>query len=223
MADEEKGVRVVQLSCETDFVSRTTDFKASISILMNALGEYKNESVGNSDIEKFLQMKTVGDKREKFMDKSLKDMLKMISSNTQENCDVNNLLKRPTKPGIIIGAYLHDEVDVPAGEPRLGTRAGVAVCEYKGENVSAIKAFANSLAIQVAAMKPMYVSKENVPADIMNTKGKEKGFLEEMVLMEQLYVDTEEKMTVKEAIKSKQKELKAKLQVKEIFFYDCKQ
>jgi len=217
--DGDEGVSVIQLSCETDFVARSSEFLESLKSFMKTLKAYPKESIDNTEIEKFLEMKPV---RDKYGDKDIKEVLALLSSSTLENCDINNLLKRAVKPGIIIGTYLHAELQGKPDEPRIGTRAGVAVCESLSKNIAGVKKIANGIALQVAAMNPMYISKETMPANILESKGKDKGFLEEMVLMEQQYIDDEGK-TVKEAIINKQYELKAEVKVKEIFFYDCKQ
>lgn len=221
--DGEEGVRVVQLSCETDFVARTEEFTDSLKALMRALACYPGQVADNVDIEKFMEVKLVDEKKDRYNNKTIKEVLALLSSNTLENCDINNLLKRTVRPGMVIGTYLHGELEGRVGEPRVGTRAGVAVCESQSRNIAGVKKLANSVAMQVAAMKPMYVARENLPESVMESKGKDKGFLEEMVLMEQQYVDTDEKKTVKEAIIQKQYELKAEIKFKEIFYYDCKQ
>eukprot|EP00826_Nyctotherus_ovalis_P003212 TRINITY_DN10648_c0_g2_i2.p1 TRINITY_DN10648_c0_g2~~TRINITY_DN10648_c0_g2_i2.p1 ORF type:complete len:307 (+),score=99.91 TRINITY_DN10648_c0_g2_i2:91-1011(+) len=221
--DGEEGVRVVQLSCETDFVARTKEFTDSLKAFMNALAKCPNETIDNTEIEKFMEMKLVDEKEDRHNNKTIKEVLALLSSNTLENCDINNLLKRTVRPGLVIGSYLHGELEGRAGEPRIGTRAGVAVCESQSRNIAGVKKLANSIAMQVAAMKPMYIAKELMPENLLESKGKDKGFLEEMVLMEQQYVDTDEKKTVNEAIIQKQYELKAEIKFKEIFYYDCKQ
>jgi len=221
LSDTEKQVHLVQLSCETDFVARTKEFNDSIRILMKTLEEYPKDEITNKNLDEILKGKLQGELPEKYAKKTVNEMLALLSSNTLENCDLNNLFKRVNKPGIIIGTYLHGEVN--GTNPKIGTRAGIVICESESQDLAGVKKLANSIALQVAAMKPMYKDKESLPSEIAKTKGKDQAFLEENVLLEQEYIIGDDKKKVREVIIQKQYELRARVNIKEFYYFDHKQ
>jgi len=72
-------------------------------------------------------------------------------------------------------------------------------------------------------MRPLYKNKENMPEELLKSKAKDKSFLEDMVLMEQEFIENEEKKTVREILVQKQYEFKAKIDLQEFLYFDSKQ
>ena len=117
---------MLQLSCETDFVSRTKDFQDTLKILMRTFNSMPTETADNNDIDGLLSVLVVGDVPPKYANKNVKEILAQLSSNTLENCSINNVLKRKNQPGIVVGTYVHGEIPSES-EILIGTKAGIVV------------------------------------------------------------------------------------------------
>ncbi len=222
MQDTEKGVSLVQLNCETDFVARTKEFLETLRMFTHSLEAFPKSEVANADIVAFLKAALAGKVPAKYEKKSAKDVVALLCARTMENCSISGLFKRAVEPGVIIGTYLHGAVEGQT-DPKVGTKAGIVVVESESKNLAGVKKLADSLALHVAAMRPMYKDKESLPKEMAESKGKDKAFLEEMVMMEQQYFESDEAKTVREAIIQKQYELHAKVNIKEFLYFDCKQ
>ncbi|MFC6288472.1 translation elongation factor Ts [Nocardioides sp. GCM10027113] len=184
------GGALVELKCETDFVAKGDDFVAAAQRIAAAADEAK---AGDVDSLKAVSLgeKTVG------------EVVEDLAITIGEKIELGRVAHFD---GPVV-AYMHKRAaDLP---PAVGV-----LVEYDGNEDAA-----KGAAMQVAAMRPQYLTRDEVPADIVAkereiaeatsreegkpeqaiakiTEGRLNGFFKEVVLLEQPSV-TENKKTVK--------------------------
>jgi elongation factor Ts len=185
------GTALVELNCETDFVAKGDDFISTAQQIADAAAEAKP-----ADAEALKAVK-IGDKP---VDEVVKDLAVRIGEKIE-------LGRVAVFDGPVV-AYMHRRAsDLP---PAVGV-----LVEYDGSDEDA----ARGAAMQVAAMRPQYLTREEVPADIVEkersiaeetsrsegkpeqaiakiTEGRLNGFYKEVVLLDQPSV-TDSKKSVK--------------------------
>jgi elongation factor Ts len=183
---------MVQLSCETDFVAKNEQFQQLAA-----------------DIVAHAAASKVGDKEgllnEKLADgKTVAENIASLAAVIGEKLELGNVVQFDGQ----VAAYMHKRAaDLPA-------QVGVLV-EFEGDNLDA----ARGAAMQAAAMRPLYTTRDEVPAETIETErriaeatareegkpeqalpriieGRVNGFFKDVVLLEQPSVQ-ESKKTVK--------------------------
>jgi elongation factor Ts len=181
---------LVELKCETDFVAKGEDFVAAAQKIADAASEAKP-----ADAEG-LRSATVGDQ-------TVGELVDSLAISIGEKIELGQYVHFD---GPVV-AYLHKRAaDLPPA-------VGVLVA-YDGD-----AAAARGAAMQIAAMRPQYLTRDDVPADVVAkereiaeatsreegkpeqaiakiTEGRLNGFFKDVVLLEQPSV-TENKKTVK--------------------------
>lgn len=135
--DDGKAAVVVEINCETDFVTKGDDFQ-------NFANEVADLAIKNlpDDIDGLLNLKMAsGD--------TIADATKALIAKIGENITVRRYVKAQTDTGVI-GTYLH------------GSRIGV-VTTLSGGN----EELAKDIAMHVAASKPVCVSSDQVSQDVI--------------------------------------------------------
>lgn len=194
------GPALLEVNCETDFVAKNEDFVA--------LGQRLVEHVvatGPADVEALLNSDLGG--------QSVADLVQAESARIGEKIVVNRF-------AVLDGAiavYMHRK------DPSLPPQVGVLV-EYTGGGADEAKlSDARGVAMQIAAMRPKYVVRDEVPADVVDTErriaeqtareegkpeaalpkiieGRVNAFFKDYVLVEQPSV-TDQKKTVQQILK----------------------
>ena len=185
------GGALVELKSETDFVAKNDAFIAAAKQIAEAADAAK---AADTDALKAVQLgdKTVGE--------TVQDLAMTIGEKIE--------LGRVAYFDGPVVTYMHKRAaDLP---PAVGV-----LVEFDGENADA----ARGVAMQIAAMRPQYLTREDVPAEVVDkereiaeatsreegkpeqaiakiTEGRLNGFFKEVVLLEQPSV-TENKKTVK--------------------------
>jgi elongation factor Ts len=131
---------MIQLSCETDFVAKNEDFQTlAASIVAHAA------AVKPADVDSLLE--------EKLADgKSVRENIETTSGVIGEKLVLSKLAVFDGQ----VATYLHRR------NPDLPPQVGVLV-EFTGDDLTA----ARGAAMQVAAMRPVYVSRDEVPEDVV--------------------------------------------------------
>jgi elongation factor Ts len=138
--DKQAGV-IVEVNCETDFVAKSVDFIKFADEVLHTVFSIKPASVND------------------LLDKSviIKDLQTNLMGKVGEKIEISRLAIENAPNGVVID-YVH-----------LGSKLGVLI---KFDNVTADKnAFSEigkDIAMQVAAMKPICVYREEVPKDIID-------------------------------------------------------
>jgi len=185
------GTALVELNCETDFVAKGDDFINTAQQIADAAAEARPVDA------EALKAVTIGDKT---VDEIVKDLAVRIGEKIE-------LGRVAVFDGPVV-AYMHRRAsDLP---PAVGV-----LVEYDGSDEDA----ARGAAMQVAAMRPTYLTREEVPSDVVEkersiaeatsreegkpeqaiakiTEGRLNGFYKEVVLLDQPSV-TDSKKSVK--------------------------
>lgn len=197
ISDNGKKAVALEINCETDFVARNEEFQEDAESFLNAA--YENE-IG--DVDELLNVRlgsiTIGDK--------LEEMVGKIG----EKIEINRVLLLKTEGTII--DYIHP-----------GNQLAV-LAEF--ESTVSDKDVARDVAMQIAAMNPLAVTRDEVDSSVVEkeleiakeqlinegkpeeiaekaAQGKLRRFYEERVLLEQKFVK-DNGISVKEYLKQKE-------------------
>ncbi|MEU7927816.1 translation elongation factor Ts [Micromonospora sp. NPDC049801] len=140
------GKALLELNCETDFVAKTESFIA----LAQQLVEHGERS-GVTNAEELLASELDG--------KVVADLIQEQSAKIGEKLVLNRFA---TVEGTT-AVYLHRKAqDLP---PAVGV-----LVSYTGKSDEAGDADARGVAMQIAAMRPKYLSRDEVPADVVESE-----------------------------------------------------
>jgi elongation factor Ts len=140
------GKALLELNCETDFVAKNDAFVA----LAQQLVEHGERS-GVSTAEELLASSIDG--------KPVADLIQEQSAKIGEKL----VLNRFAKLGGTTAVYLHRKSqDLP---PAVGV-----LVEYSGKTDEAGDADARGVAMQIAAMRPKYLTRDEVPAEVVESE-----------------------------------------------------
>jgi len=195
------GRALLELNCETDFVAKNADFVA----LAQQLVEHA-AAAGIGDAEALLAS-TLADGR------TVADTIQEASAKIGEKLVLNRVAVLDGDAPVAV--YLHRKSqDLP---PAVGV-----LVEYTGKDDEAADADARGVAMQVAAMRPKYLTRDEVPADVVESErriaeqtareegkpeaalpkiveGRTNAFFKDFVLLEQASV-ADNKKTVKQVL-----------------------
>ena len=136
-ADDGRAVAMVEVNCETDFVSKGKDFQDFATAVAELVLRRDPR-----DVDALLAMPLQGDKS---VDQVRRELIAKIG----ENINVRRFARYTTQNGIL-SSYLH------------GGRIGVLVDLRGGD-----QQLAKDIAMHVAASKPICVSDDQVPAELL--------------------------------------------------------
>lgn len=142
VSDDNKTASIVEVNSETDFVAKNDDFQSFV----NDIAEHVMGSDAN-DVESLTAEEWIKNKAQ-----SLKDVITEKISVIGENLNLRRFDKIVTDGAV--GSYVH-------GNGRIGALVE-ASCDKVDDSV---KECLRNVAMQVAAMNPKYVSREEVPND----------------------------------------------------------
>jgi elongation factor Ts len=201
--DRKVGV-ILELNCETDFVARNEQFvELSLNLAKHiaSLKENANKSGGFEDIA---QQPYYADSTQK-----VEDVVKSAIARIGENIKLSRWARFDAEG--YVHAYVH-------GIGRVGV-----LMEYKADRISDdVLRLAQDIILQIAAMKPEFVSVEAIPSEVLErekrilaeqtrqegkpehlidkiVEGKLRKFYQEKVLLEQPFIK-DEKKSVKQYI-----------------------
>jgi elongation factor Ts len=192
------GAGLVEINCETDFVAKNDAFVELGDKLARQVDETKP-----ADVDALLAGK--------LGDGTVADLIQAESARIGEKIVVN----RVAVLGEPVAVYMHRK------SPDLPPQVGVAV-EFSGKTDEAGVADARGVAMQIAAMRPKYLTRDDVPADVVESErriaeqtareegkpegalpkiveGRVNGFFKDFVLVEQPSV-SDNKKTVKQVL-----------------------
>lgn len=194
VSDDGSKAAALEINCETDFVARNEDFQKRADQFVNLVFDEELETV-----EELLQAKIDG----LTVEDHLKDMVGKIG----EKIEINRVVLAKSDGQLV--SYIHP-----------GNQLGVLV-EFEGEIDN--DDIGKDIAMQVAAMKPLSVTRDGVDSTIVEkeleiakdqllnegkpeeiaekaAQGKLRRFYEERVLLEQKFVK-DNSLSVKEYLK----------------------
>lgn len=138
---------ILEVNSETDFVARNDGFKNLVADLTQHV--LNSNATGNIIEQPFHNNsgKTVG------------DILKEAIATIGENIVIRRSEKYVGTPSTLVHTYVH-------GEGKIGVMIEVAANEAGAKNAE-LKTFAQDVALHIAAMNPMAISSEQIPADVV--------------------------------------------------------
>lgn len=192
------GPALLELNCETDFVAKNPDFIA----LAQRLVEYVAQA-RPADVEALLAATIDG--------RTVAEMVQAESARIGERYVVNRFAVVDGTTAV----YLHRK------SPDLPPQVGILVA-YSGKSDETAAADARAVGMQIAAMRPKYLTRDEVPADVVATErriaedaareegkpeaalskiveGRLNGFFKDSVLLDQPSV-TDQKKSVRQVV-----------------------
>lgn len=142
---------MLELNCETDFVARNEQFGAlGKGMVQQVLTNKAIKTVADLDAAKLASGQTVEDGR------------KLLIAKIGENMTVSRFERFEIPAGKFgsYDTYIH-------GEGTLGVMVMIETGDAKSASCADVRAFAHDVALQVAAMKPLFVNRSEVPAAVV--------------------------------------------------------
>eukprot|EP00347_Sterkiella_histriomuscorum_P020319 403338266 len=228
---QSKLLTMIELHCETDFVAKTDKFKEGIERLVETLHKqgpsvnFHQNDISNVDkinaLIKSLKLDIPLDHDLK--EQTIEEGIKYVISKTQENVRLAKIYQRQWNPseGEILNAYVHNpELLHKVTIGKIGSSV-LMKAEDKKHNAE-LEALSQQLALHIAAMRPVYLNKQQVPQEVKQKLLEEgpadkalwKMFTKD-VLMEQELATSEESLKVKQLIRDRESELGSPLLIKE--------
>ncbi len=147
---------ILEINSETDFVARNEGFKSLVSDVAHHVLNAVN-AVGDILEQAFHKNPT----------KKVGDMLKEAIATIGENIVIRRFEKYTAAPNSIVHTYIH-------GEGKIGVMIEVAASKPEATNNPELRTFAQDVCLHIAAMNPMAISSDQIPAEVV---AKEKEIL----------------------------------------------
>jgi elongation factor Ts len=192
------GGALVELNCETDFVAKGADFKAAVTALAQHVVANGDENVAEQAYE----------------GSTVAEFLVLLSAKLGEKIEIGRVVRYETPDGLLDG-YKHIQND----RGTIGVLVELGGVDAGDEKA---KAVAHDIALHIASAAPRYVTRDDVPADVVAKErevlealtrnegkpeqalpkiieGRLNGFYKDVALVEQGFV-REPKTTVKQLL-----------------------
>jgi len=149
---------IVEVNCETDFVAKSDDFVKFTDFVLEAIA-----SKNPANVEELLKLDYNG--------KNIGEELTGIIGKIGEKIEISRFAIVKSESGILVD-YIHH-----------GSKLGVMLLteNVKENGKEELKPLLKDFAMQIAAMKPLYLTRENVPQEAIN---KELEIYKEIALKE---------------------------------------
>ncbi|XP_057983232.1 elongation factor Ts, mitochondrial isoform X2 [Malania oleifera] len=208
LAQDESKAAVVELNCETDFVARNEIFQHLNSNICLGHPKLRGETTVQSAITE-------------------------VAAMMGENVKLRRGFVMSAPSGGVISTYLHT-----SPQQGLGRIAGIVTLELDDGNASldALRRVGSELAMHVVAAKPLFLAKENVSFDAMESEreilksqaeatgksqmaiekmveGRLRKYLEEVVFMEQKFI-VQDAINVKTLLNNLSKEVGCTVEIR---------
>lgn len=200
---------LLELNCETDFVSKNENFQAFVAGIADALA-----ATTAADHAAALAV-TLGDL-------SLEDTVKAKVVEVGENLQFRKYVRYDAAPGGVIAAYIH-----PPG--KVGVLIEVSTTKAETAAADGFKELIKDLTLHIAACAPKGLSRDDIPASVVETeneinrarladsgkpaniienilKGQINKFFAESCFLEQAFVK-DDKVTITQLLEQKGKDL----------------
>ncbi len=216
-ADAKTGV-LVEVNCETDFVAKNENFQSFVEGLVNHVAEA--EPVDSLDA--LLAQKYVGDDS-----LTVEEVVKAKVGALGENMTLSRFARYTVDGEGVVASYIH-----PPGKVGVLLEAGCGKAESTSNE--SFRQLVKDIALHIAAAQPICVSRDEVPADKVETereisrdkaKGKPENIIEKIVegqldkffstmaLLEQGFIKDPDQ-TIKDLLAAKGKEIGDELTIR---------
>jgi len=122
---EDQKITMVQFSCETDFVAKTDRFRDGLDAIMQSIHTDANTSASTDQTQDEALLSHIGKNLTlaesldtDVASQTIEDAIKFTISKTQENCQLQRVLKIDWNPsdGQVAHTYLHNKVKPGVGK-----------------------------------------------------------------------------------------------------------
>lgn len=145
-----KSAALVAVNCETDFVARTEDFRN----FADGLAAQVLSDTDITSVDTLLNAKYAADPA-----KTVGNAIQETISKLGENIVLRNVARYTLEGAGTIEGYVH-----LGGKIGVLVELGVADASAEGEELSAL---AHDITLQIAAARPQYLTRDDVPADVV--------------------------------------------------------
>ncbi len=154
---------IVEVNSETDFVAKNDEFKSLVTTILNAIVDNNTDDT----VESVLKLETD--------EGTIEDLIVAKTAKIGEKLSFRRFVKVMKSDNEEFGSYIH-----------MGGKISVlTIVDGASSEV------AKDVAMHAAAMRPIYVKRENVPTDVLE---KERAVLKEQAINEGKPADIAEKM-----------------------------
>ena len=193
---------IVEVNSETDFVAKNDEFQGFVEAVVNQIADSDA-----ADMDAFMAEAWAAD-----ASKTVKDALVEKIAVIGENLNIRRFEKVSAENGCVV-SYIHG-----------GGRIGVLVVADTDVVNDEIKTCLKNVAMQVAAMSPKYVSRDEVSQEFMNIIekmiiGRLNKEMKEICLLDQVYVQDSD-LTVAKYVEKVAKENGANVTVKKFVRFE---
>lgn len=220
ITDDNKIGVVVEVNSETDFVAKNQEFKNYVSKVAEQAINSDAKNIDDFYNEKWIDDETI----------TVKEALSQKISVIGENLNIRRFEKFVREDNGLLVSYIH-----------AGGKVGVLIEFATDVQNDALVEASKNVAMQIAAMSPRFVSREEIPADFIakekeiltqqasndpKNSGKPANIIEKMIegrlnkelkdfcLVDQEYVKSDDKITVKQYVDSVAKEIGGNVSIK---------
>lgn len=220
ITEDKKSASIVEVNCETDFVSANEDFKALVTNIAKQAATTKAENI---DI--FIDEKYIGNQ-----EGTIKDAVTALVAKLGENMAARRFKQLSVENGII-ESYIH-------GDGRIGVLVKLE-CEKESEILTEV---AKDVAMQIAAVNPLFLDRTFADQETLNkereiyrvqalNEGKPEKIVDKMVegriqkyykencLIEQVWVRNSD-YTIEKYLEEKSKEVGAEIKVTDFIRFE---
>ncbi|MBL4934905.1 elongation factor Ts [Clostridium sp. YIM B02515] len=213
ISDDKKSGSIVEINCETDFVSANEEFASLSKNIAKQVASTNAKTIDELIEEKYIADNNI----------SIKDAVTALIAKLGENMAVRRFNRFSIDKGVV-HSYIH-------GGGRIGVLVEVA-CEKESDEVATV---AKDVAMQVAAANPLFLSRDQVDNDTLAkereiykvqamNEGKPEHIAEKMVegriqkyykencLLEQVWIRNSD-LTITKYLQEKSKEIGAPITV----------
>ena len=215
IAADGKSAAIVEVNSETDFVAKNADFQAYVAKVVNQVLDTNADSVESFMAEPWKEDNSIT------VEQALSQKIAIIG----EKLSIRRF-EKITTDGIVV-SYIHG-----------GGKIGVLVELETSADAAAVAECGKNVAMQIAALNPKYVTRDEVPADFIEHEteilkaaaknenpGKPENIIEKMIigrlnkelkevcLVDQVYVKDGD-LTVKKYVDSVAKEIGTPIAIK---------
>ncbi|KAI5339415.1 hypothetical protein L3X38_018687 [Prunus dulcis] len=241
LAHNESKAAVIELNCETDFVARNDIFQhLALALAKQALlvesssqlssGVFHVPSEDLEDLKLNLEHPKVSGEI------TVQNAITEVAAVMGENVKLRRGIVMSTTSHGVVSTYLHT-----SPQPGLGRIAGILSLsvEDKNSQLDAIQRVGSQLAMHVVAAKPLFLTKELVSSDVLESEreilksqaestgksqmaidkiveGRLRKYYEEVVLMEQKFI-MDDTLTVKKLLENLSTEVGSPVKIESFF------
>ena len=148
MVEDGKSGAIIEVNCETDFVAKNPDYRELVYDLA-----YQAALSGDPDVETFLGKPFIKDEA-----KTVREKITEYMGKLGENIVVGRFATVGAQNGVI-GSYVHSDA-----------KKGALIVAEGASTDDEAKEVARDVAMQAVALRAPYVSRDKVPADVIESE-----------------------------------------------------